>query len=271
MGAILGQRYIVENRPGAGTMLAAEYVKSQPADGYTLLFAGANMFAIAPHVYEHVPYKREDFQTISLIAELPMGITVNPALVPAKTFQEFVAYAKANPGKINFGTSGRGGAQHLLGELANMRAGLELVNVPYRGTSQVLTDLIGGHVPVAFDGLLAYIPHNRTGKLRTLAVSSSTRLPDLPDVPTFAEVGYPEMTVSSWGGFVAPAGTPKSVIDKLHAATVEAMKDPQIRERILKDAAIPRTTTPAEFDALIASDYATWGAVVRKLNFKLEP
>jgi tripartite-type tricarboxylate transporter receptor subunit TctC len=263
----LGVPIVVENRPGAGTMIGAAHVAQSPNDGYTLLFAGANMFAISPHTFASLPVKRSDFQTVSLVSELPMGLIVHSS-VPARTLAEFIAYAKANPDKISFGTSGEAGAQHLLCELIKDRAGITMTHVGYKGTAQVLQDLIPGRVTVACDGLVAYAPHARQGTLRILGVSSSRRLPSLPDVPTFAEAGIPDATVASWGGIVAPAGLPAPVLKRLHTAIVAAAELPEVRQKIADGAALPRTTTPEEFDAIIASDYAKWGAVVKKLGLK---
>ena len=188
--------------------------------------------------------------------------------MPARNIQEFVAHVKANPGKVNFGTSGEGGAQHLLCELIKDQAGIDMLHVGYKGTAQVLQDLIPGRVTVACDGLVAYIPHAKAGTVRILGVSSSKRMPSLPDVPTFAELGYESATVASWGGIVAPAGVPAPVLAKLHDAVVAAASAPEVRQRIIDDAALPRTTTPEEFDAIIRRDHATWGGVIRKLGLK---
>lgn len=267
MTGSLGVPVVVENRPGAGTMIGADHVAKSPNDGYTLLFAGANMFAIAPHVFANVPFKRSDFQTVSLVSELPMGLIIHSS-IPARTLGEFIAYAKANPGKISFGTSGEAGAQHLLCELIKDRAGIDMVHVGYKGTAQVLQDLLPGRVTVACDGLLAYMPHAKQGTLRILGVSSSRRLPSLPDVPTLAEGGMPDATVASWGSIVAPAGLPAPVLKKLHGAVVAAAEAPEVKQRIAEGAALPRTTTPQEFDAIITSDYEKWGAVVRKLGLQ---
>lgn len=271
MTPILGRPVVIENKPGAGTMLAAEYVAGAKNDGYTILFVGANMLAIAPHLYRSIRYKVSDFQTISLISALPMGLVINTNKIPAKTLAEFIAYVKANPGKVTFGTSGTGGAQHLMGELAKMRMGLNMVQVGYRGTPEVLTDLLAGDVSVAFDGLVAYLPHAGEGKpLRVLAISSAERLEAAPDVPTYAELGYPDMTLSTFGGIVAPAGTPMPIVTKLHDAIVKANSDPAIRRRVVDGAAAPKTSTPQEFDTLIKHNSAVWGEVVQKLNLHLD-
>jgi tripartite-type tricarboxylate transporter receptor subunit TctC len=265
MGQRLGQPVVVENKPGGGTVPGADFVAKSKPDGYTLFYAGANAFAIAPHLLSKIPYQRSDFQTISLVSELPMGLVVNAA-VPAKTLEEFVAYAKANPGKVNFGTSGEGGAQHLLCELVKDRTGIDMQHVGYKGTAQVLQDLLPNRVNAACDGLLAYVPHHRAGTVRIVGVSSSQRLPALPDVPTFGERNIGDATVSAWGGIVAPAGIPPAVRQKLHEAVTAAVNSPEVRQRITNDAAVPRTTTPEEFDTLIRTDYDKWGAVIRKLN-----
>jgi len=265
MGQTLGQPVIVENKPGGATLVGADYVAKSKPDGYTMFYAGANAFAIAPHLFTKVPFQRSDFQTISLVSELPMGLVVSSTL-PVKTLEEFIAYAKANPGKVNFGTSGEGGAQHLLCELVKDRTGIDMVHVGYKGTAQVLLDLLPGRVTAACDGLLAYAPHAKAGTVRILAVSSAHRLAALPDVPTFAERGIPDATVASWGGIMVPAGVPASVRSKLLEAVTSAANAPEVRKRIADDAAVPRTTTPEEFDAVIRTDYDKWGAVIRKLG-----
>jgi tripartite-type tricarboxylate transporter receptor subunit TctC len=265
MSQSLGQPVIVENRPGGGTLLGADYVAKARPDGYTLFYAGANAFAIAPHLNAKMPFQRGEFQTVSLVSELPMGLVVH-ASVPARTLEEFIAYVKANPGKLNFGTSGEGGAQHLLCELVKDRAGIDMVHVGYKGTAQVLQDLLPGRVGAACDGLLAYAPHAKAGAVRILAVSSAGRLPALPDVPTFAEKGLPDATVASWGGIMVSAGVPPAVRARLVQAVTAAASAPEVRQRISDDAAVPRTSTPEEFDAVIRADYDKWGGVIRKLG-----
>jgi tripartite-type tricarboxylate transporter receptor subunit TctC len=268
---LLGQPIIIENRPGAATMIGADAVAKSPNDGYTLLFGGTNMFAILPQVYSKVTYKVSDFQTISVLSDLPMGLTISSKQMPVNNLKQFVDYVKVRPGQINFGTSGTGGLQHLIGELANLRMGLQMMQVSYRGTPEVITALLGDQVPVTFDGMTAYLPNAGPGKpLKVLAVSSEKRIEAAPDVPTFAELGYPDMTVSTHGGLVAPAGTPRAVVDKIQAAVVKANSDPVVHAAIIQGAAVPRTSTPEEFDALIKSDSTIWGEIIRRLNIKLD-
>ncbi len=266
----LGQQVIIENKPGAGTMVGAEYVAQQKPDGYTILFAGANMLSINPHLYPAIRYKVSDFQTITLINSLPMGLMINIDKIPAKDFKEFVAYVKANPGKVSFGTSGTGGVQHLTGELTKMRLGLEMTQVAYRGTPEVIADLNAGEVQVAFDGMAAYLPQTGPGKkIRILAVASDARVPAVPDVPTYPELGYPDIKLATYGGVITTAGTPRPIVDKLRDAIIKANSDPEIEKRIIQGAAIPRTSTPEEFDRLIQADSVIWGEVIRKLNLKV--
>jgi tripartite-type tricarboxylate transporter receptor subunit TctC len=268
---LLGQPVIIENRPGAATMIGADAVAKSPNDGYTLLFAGTNMFAILPQIYTKIPYKVSDFQTISIVSDLPMALTISAKQMPVSNLKEFVDYVKARPGAINFGTSGTGGLQHLIGELANLRMGLKMTQVSYRGTPEVITALLGDQVPVTFDGMTSYLPNAGPGKpLKVLAVSSDKRIEAAPDVPTFAELGYPEMTVSTHGGIVAPAGISRAIVDKIRTAVVAANSDPTVRASVIQGAAVPRTSTPEEFDALIKSDSDIWGEIIRRLNIKLD-
>ena len=271
MKELLGQPLLIENRPGAASMIGADAVAKSPNDGYTLLFAGTNIFAILPQVYSKISYKVSDFQTIALVSDLPMGLTVSSKQLGVDNLKSFVSYVKARPGAINFGTSGTGGLQHLIGELANLRMGLQMVQVSYRGTPEVIAALMGDQVAVTFDGMTAYLPNAGPDKpLKILAVSSERRVEAAPDVPTFAELGYPEMTVSTRGGIVAPAGTPRPIIDKIRSAVVAANNDPKVRDAIVRGAAVPRTSTPEEFDAVIKSDSAIWTEIVRRLNIKLD-
>ena len=266
-----GQPFVVENRAGGATMIAAEAVARSAKDGHTLLFAGSNTLSIVPHVYRKVSYKVSDFQPISLLSDLPMALTISQKQIPVKDFKEFVEYVKSKPDQVMYGTSVVGGVQHLVAELVNQRLGLKMTQVSYRGTPEVSVALLGDQVGVTFDAMAAYISNTGPGKpLKVLAVSSEKRIEAAPDIPTFAELGYPELTASTRAGLLAPAGTPGSIIDQLHAALVAANNEPAIRDLIIKGSAIPRTSTPDEFSALIQRDGDKWSEIIGRLNLKLD-
>lgn len=266
MAILLNQSVVVENRPGAGTTIGAEYVARAKPDGYTMLMAGATMFTIAPHTFGSLRYKIEDFQTVSTINMQPMALMINPTALPVKNLAEYVAYAKANPDKINFATTGPGVATHLLGELTKARLGLDIVPVHYKGTGPGMIDLLAGRVQSTFDGLLAYLPMLKAGKALALAISSETRLPGAPDIPTFTEMGYPDLAMSSWAGIVVPRGTPAAIVDKLHRTVVEVVNNEEVKNRMIADVTVPMSRTPQEFDALIKRDFETWGALIKRIG-----
>lgn len=266
----LGQTVIVENKPGAGTRLGAEYVSNATPDGYTILMAGATMMAIAPHTFETLAYDPDKFEPISLLNILPMALFVQPSVVSVSNFSEFVDYVRERPGVVNYGTTGHGVATHLLGELVKSELGLDMVPVHYSGTAPAQQDLLGGHLPAMFDGILAYKEHIASGSLKALAISTPERLPAFPDIPTFADEGYPALSVASWAALVAPEGTPSDVIDKLHAATVAAVESTEVRDRMISDATLPKSSTPEELRELMRNDSAVWGKVVDALGLKLD-
>ena len=266
LSATLGQPVIIDNKPGAGTTIGGGYAAQAKPDGYTLLLAGGSMLAIAPHTYASLRYKTEDFQTISLVTIIPVGLIINPKALPVRDFKEFIAYARANPGKIDYATTGPGGASHLLGELIKARLGIDMVAIHYKGAGPAMQDVLSGRVPSIVDSLPPHLPHMAQGNELGLAISSEKRLPGAPQVPTFTELGYPELAMSSWGGVVAPKGTAPAIIDKLYRAVVDAVNSDEFRSRVIADAILPMTNTPAEFDALIKRDYAVWGELVRKLG-----
>ena len=262
----LDQQFIVENRPGAGTNIATEAVVRAPADGYTLLLGGA-VNAINATLYEKLNFDfMKDIAPIASLIRFPNVIDLNPSF-PAKTIPEFIAYAKANPGKINMASSGKGTSQHLSGELFKMMTGVDLIHVPYRGAPQALTDLIGGQVQVSFDPLPPAIELIKSGKVRALAVTTATRSEALPDVPTVAEF-VPGYEASGWNGVVAPKNTPVEIIQKLNNEINAALADPGIKAKLADLGGIAVAASPADFGKLIADETEKWGKVIRAANIK---
>jgi tripartite-type tricarboxylate transporter receptor subunit TctC len=256
----LGQQFIVENKPGAGNNIATEAVINSPPDGYTLLFVNpAN--GINTSLYKKLSFNfPRDIAPIAGIARVPNVMEVNPN-VPAKTVAEFIAYAKANPNKVNLASSGNGTSVHLSGELFMAMTGVKLTHVPYRGSAPALTDMIAGQVQVLFDNLPSSIEHVRAGKLRALAVTTEKRSEALPDVPTVAET-VPGYEASAWFGMGAPKGTPPEVIAVLNKTINEALADPNIKARLAEMGGMPMGGTPADFGKIIVDDTEKWRKVV---------
>jgi tripartite-type tricarboxylate transporter receptor subunit TctC len=257
----LGQTFVVESRPGGGTNIATEAVVRAPPDGYTLLLvAPAN--AINATLYEKLNYDFiRDMAPVAGLNRFPNVMEVNPA-VPAKTVPEFIAYAKANPGKINYASSGNGSTIHMSAELFKMMVGVDLVHVPYRGSAPALTDMLGGQVQVMFDNLPTSLEHIRAGKLRPLAITSATRSELIPDVPTVADF-VPGYESSAWYGVGAPKGTPVEIIDKLNKEINATLADPKAKARIAEMGATLITGSPADFGKLVADETEKWGKVVK--------
>jgi tripartite-type tricarboxylate transporter receptor subunit TctC len=264
----LGQPFIVENRPGAATNIATEAVVRAPADGYTLLLLGSSS-AINATFYDKLPFNLiRDISPVAGINRVPYVIVVNPS-VPAKSVPEFVAYAKANPGKINMASSGNGSVQHVSGELFKIMTGISLVHVPYRGAAPALTDLISGQVQVMFDALSSSIEYIRAGKLRALAMTTATRSDALQDLPTISEF-VPGYETSSWSGIGAPKDTPVEIVSKLNKETAAALADPKIKARLADLGSAPMPMSPADFGNLISESVEKWGKVIRTANIKAE-
>jgi len=264
----LGQPFIVENRPGAGNNIGTEAVAKAPADGYTLLLASSNNASNAA-LYDNLNFNFiRDIAPVAGIARTTLVMVVNPS-VPAKTVPQFVAYAKANPGKVNMASAGAGGIGHLAGELFKMMTGVSLVHVPYRGNGPALTGLLGGEVDVLFPSLASAIEYIRTGKLRGLAVTSAMRSDTISDLPSVGEF-VPGYEISTWYGVGAPRGTPAEVIDKLNREITAGLADPKLTARFAGLGDIPMPMTPAEFGKLVADDTEKLGKVVKFAGIKAE-
>jgi tripartite-type tricarboxylate transporter receptor subunit TctC len=265
----LGQPFVVENRPGAGSNIASEYVAGSAPDGYTLLVSASQL------TWNSVLYKNlkfdpiKSFAPISRIMSAPAVLAVNPSL-PAKNVAELVALARAKPGQLSFSSSGNGSVPHLAGELFKQRAGIDIMHVPYRGAGQATSDLLGGQVSMSFMTALSALPHFREGKLRPLAVTAKQRLPQLPDVPTMAEAGVAGVEVDSWNGLFAPAGTPKGIIDKLHREVAKALAASDVRKTFEEQAATVIGNSPSEFADALRREVEQNAAFIKSINLKLE-
>ena len=264
-----GQTVVVENRGGAGgTLGAAEAAKAAP-DGYTLLM-GAIHHTIATSAYSKLAYDfQRDFAPITVVAIVPNVMVVNPS-VPAKTVKELIAHAKANPGKLTYGSAGMGTAHHLIGEVFNQRAGVDILHVPYKGSAPAVSDLVGGQISVMYDTVASCLPHVKAGKLRPLAVATAKRSSALPDVPTIAEAALPGFEVTTWFGALAPAKTPKEIVAKLNAEIVRILALPDVRKRLLDSGAEPVGNTPEQMAAQIKKETEEFGKVVRQAKIVAE-
>jgi tripartite-type tricarboxylate transporter receptor subunit TctC len=257
----LGQQIVVDNRPGAGTNISAEVVVRAPPDGYTLLLVNSPA-AINTTLYDNLSFDFiRDIAPVASIGRVPLVMVVNPSL-PAKTVPEFIAYAKANPGKVNMGSGGNGAPDHMSGELFKTMAGVGILHVPYRGVAPALADLLGGQIQVIFGTMPGVIAMVRSGQLRALAVTTATRSPELPDVPTIAEF-VPGYEASQWYGIGAPRNTPAEVIERLNRETNAALADPKMKARLAELGASVLSGSPADFGKLIVEETAKWAKVVK--------
>jgi tripartite-type tricarboxylate transporter receptor subunit TctC len=266
--ASVGQ-VVVENRPGGGSTIGTKFVAGADPDGYTLLFGSSGSLAVAPALYSSLDVDpRKAFAPIATVALLP-HVFVENLDVPAHTIAEFVAYAKANPGKLNFG-AGLGTPPHLLSTLFKTEAGIDVVYVPYNGSAQSITDLLGGRTQFTIDGLVTLLPLIKAGKVRALAVARAERWPELPDVPTLVESGFPDFVIDAWTGVVAPASTPPAIVEKLNGAINAGMKTPAAQASLAKFSAIANLGTPQDFERFLASQMAKWGAIVKLAGAKID-
>jgi tripartite-type tricarboxylate transporter receptor subunit TctC len=265
----LGQTVIVESKPGAGATLGADFVAKSKADGYTLLM-GAVHHTIAPSVFKKLPYDlQKDFAPITTVALVPNVLTVSTAN-PAKTVTELVAQAKAQPGKLNYGSNGNGTAQHLIGTQFEIVNGVELTHIPYKGSGPLVTDLIGGQVTMSFDTVTPVLPHIKAGKLRALAVTTGKRSTALPDVPTLAEAGVKGIDTGTWFGLLAPAATPKDITTRLHAETVKILQSAEFRKRLEEIGAEPVGNSPEQMARQIRDDIDKFAKLVKDAKVVIE-
>ena len=266
----IGQGIVIENKGGAGSIVGTDQVAKAEPDGYTLLLGQSGPISINPAVYKSLPYDPiRDFAPVTMMTGYPYILVVN-ADFPARTLQEFVALAKAKPGTMNYGSTGVGAANHLVAELFDRKAGLQITHVPYRGTALAVADLLAGTLTLVFGDPVTVLPHLKSGKLRALAVTSAQRSPVAPEVPTVAESGYPGFEALAWHGILAPAKTPPAIVDKLNAEFVKALADPATRELLVNQALAPVGSSPQAFADFIKADIATWKAVASDAKIVVE-
>jgi len=262
----LGKAFVVENRAGAGNTIGSKDAAEAAPDGYTLLYSSASGLVIAPLLHPDAGYDPlKSYDPVALVGESSNILVVNPS-VPANTVQELVAYAKVNPGKVNFSSGGIGVLPHLIGEMFKARAGIDIVHVPYKGGGPSINDVVAGNVQMTFEGTSVLLPLIQAGRLRALAVTTPKRIPQLPDVPTMVESGFPNFVSTSWTGLLAPAHTPQPVIAKLNAAINEGFKTPELKTALERLTNEPIGGTPANFTAVIKADLDKWAPIVSSLG-----
>jgi len=264
----MGQPFVVENRPGAGGTIGSEFVAKSPADGYTLLLSTAAT-PITATAYPSLKYDTAAFASVTVLTNSPLGFAANLNF-PPKTVREFIDYAKANPGRVNFGSLGNGTSHHLTGEKLKLDAGISMQHVPYKGSSAAHLDLMGGQIQVMFDNIVALMPHFKSGKLRPLAVSSLKRHPLLPDVPSLSEAGVRDFEAVAWFGVLAPPQTPRDIVNRLNAELVKILAIPEIRQRLVDGGSEVIASSPEAADRFLQSELARWGAVIKAANIRLE-
>jgi len=270
VGESVKQPVVVDNKPGAGGNIGADIVAKSPPDGYTIVMGALATHAINPTLYKAIPYDPvKDFTPITQVASTPNILVVNPS-VPATNVREFIAYAKANPGKLAFGSGSIGSGGHLAGELFKTMAGVDMVHVPYKGAAPAMQDLVGGQIQVMFDNLASALTQVRAGKVRALAVTTAKRTSLAPEFPTIAESGLPGFDIETWFGILAPAGIPREVLDRLHAEFTRALAAPDIREKMLNLGAEPVGNRPEEFAAYIHSEAEKYARVIKASGAKVD-
>ena len=268
LGKAFGQTAVVENRPGSGTLVGADLVAKAAPDGHTIIMGHVGSLAVNPYIFPTQPFDvNKDFLPVTLLAKVPNLFCIHPD-VPAKDFKEFVAYAKKNPGKLDYGSAGNASAGHLAMEYLKLVTGMFLTHIPYRGTGPQLTDLLAGRTHATSAGLPALLPHIKSGKLRAIAVGTAQRIAALPDVPTVAEMGYKDFETSQWYGILAPAGTPRDIVKRLQEESLKALKSNAVTARFANDGAVGGGGPPEEFAAFIANQQKIWSDIVKRASIK---
>ena len=269
IGESLGQQVLVDNRPGAAGTIGSDIAAKAPADGYTLVMRSSPTHAIAPALYPALPYDPlRDFSAVTLVGSVPNVLVLHPS-VPAKTVKEFIAVAKARPGKLNFASTGNGTSQHLSAELFKFMAGLDMVHIPYKGTAPALTELVAGQVDLAFENMPALIPHIQAGRLRALAVTTTKRSAVMPELPTIAEAALPGYDASVWFGVFAPAGTPRPVVDRLHGEILKALQTQDLKSRMIAMGTEVSGMGPDDFSAYVRKEIPKWANLVKAAGVKV--
>jgi tripartite-type tricarboxylate transporter receptor subunit TctC len=267
----MGQPVVVENRAGASAIIGSEYVAKSPPDGYTLLLGNVGSMTIHPFLYPNLPYDPiKDFAPVSLVGAVTSVVVVTASL-PVNSIAELVAWAKANPGKLNFTSSGAGSSTHLTGELLRLRSGISMEHISYKGSAPALLDLIAGNVQLMFENLPSVFPHIKAGRVRALATTAAKRSPALPEVPTMIEAGYPGFDMVSWQGVLVPAGTPPAIVARLNSEIVKALQTREVREGYAKLGVDVLANTPEQFAVYLRQEQAKWSAIVKDAGIKLAP
>ncbi|EFI61297.1 MULTISPECIES: tripartite tricarboxylate transporter substrate binding protein [Comamonas] len=269
LAPVMGQSVVVDNKGGGNGAIAANLVKRADADGYTLLMQYSGYHVISPHLAKIKSWEQGDFAPVANVLSAPQIIVVRSEL-PVKTLAELVSYTKANPGKLNYASSGNGSLQHVTGAMLEQQAGVKMVHVPYKGTGPALQDLLGGQVDLTFGTAPPFMPHVQSGKLRVLAVTGKQRLPSLPNVPTTAEAGYPGVNATSWFAVFAPKATPQPVIDKLAADIKKVVEDPAFRKKAEEQGATADYMSPQQLAAMVKTEYGNWAQVVKSSKIEAE-
>ena len=268
MAAGLGQPVVVENISGVGGVIGVDRVAKSAPDGYTLCINSASPLVIAPYSLSKMPYDvKKDFAFITLVVRVPEVVAVHPSM-PVNSLAELISHAKANPGKVNFGSAGSGSITHLAGELLKAEARIDIVHVPYKGAAPAVTDLVGGQVQMGIFDVPILLNHSRSGKLKALAITSARRAPSLSDVPTTVEMNYPNVNSDNWYGLVAAAATPPEVLKKIHSSAASALRSPALIEQYTKVGGIASPGSPQDYAAFIAAEQAKWSRIVTAIGFK---